>query len=501
MLKKRSTFFKESLTLIVSNLTTGVCAFTFSILISNKLGAEGMGLYGLIMPIYDLFTCLINGGMTAAISRNCAIYFGKNDFGNLHKTVESTLTFDAIWAIIVACFVFINSSYISSNIIKDARSLRALRVICPAMIFIALSAILKGYFYSISTSKVPAIIDIVEKGLRIVVFSLIIYSFNISSVSGTVTTAYTTLAVGELVSLIFLYFFYIKNKLKFKFSYNKSEDSLQLLFNVLIVSLPLCLNGFLTTGLYTLSTLIIPRRLISAGINYREALSLMGKFSNMALSIPLFPSIILTSICTILIPDLSESMSKGNYFSMENRIEKIIKIALILSLSTLSICAAIPNELGLMFFNRTDLGNYIRFLSFSTPFAYVSIISYAILNGIGKQKILLRNSIIVAIEDLIFLYILTGLSFINIYGYGITLIITSITSIVLNFKEIKKHCFIKIDLHEKFIYALCTILVYLILNLLNNIILIQNIYIKNILIIFSGFSLMFILINITNKKH
>ncbi|EKN38402.1 polysaccharide biosynthesis family protein, partial [Clostridium botulinum CFSAN001627] len=258
---------------------------------------------------------------------------------------------------------------------------------------------------------------------------------------------------------------------------------------------------FLTTGLYTLSTLIIPRRLISAGINYREALSLMGKFSNMALSIPLFPSIILTSICTILIPDLSESMSKGNYFSMENRIEKIIKIALILSLSTLSICAAIPNELGLMFFNRTDLGNYIRFLSFSTPFAYVSIISYAILNGIGKQKILLRNSIIVAIEDLIFLYILTGLSFINIYGYGITLIITSITSIVLNFKEIKKHCFIKIDLHEKFIYALCTILVYLILNLLNNIILIQNIYIKNILIIFSGFSLMFILINITNKKH
>ncbi|AVP63220.1 stage V sporulation protein B [Clostridium botulinum] len=501
MLKKRSTFFKESLTLIVSNLATGVCAFTFSILISNELGAEGMGLYGLIMPIYDLFICLINGGITAAISRNCAIYFGKNDFGNLHKTIEATLTFITIWAIIVVCFVFINSTYISTHIIKDSRSLKALRVVCPAMIFIALSAILKGYFYSISTSKVPATIDILEKGLRIVVFSIIIYYFNISSVAGTVTAAYTTLTVGELASLIFLYFFYIKNKLKYKFNYSKSEDGLQLLFNVLIVSLPLCLNSFLTTALYTLSTLIIPRRLVLCGINYKEALSLIGKFSNMALSIPLFPSIILTSICTILIPDLSESMSKGNYFAMENRIEKIIKVSLILSLSTLSICVAIPNELGFMFFNRKDLGNYIRFLSFSTPFVYVSIISYAILNGIGKQKILLKNSIIVAVEDLILLYLLTGLSFINIYGYGITLIITSLTSIVLNFEEIKKHCFIKIDLHEKLIYALCTILVYLILNLLNNIISLQNIYIRNILIIFSGFSLMFILINITNKKH
>ncbi|MCS4465075.1 hypothetical protein JTT01_18070 [Clostridium botulinum] len=40
------------------------------------------------------------------------------------------------------------------------------------MIFIALSAILKGYFYSISTSKVPAIIDIVEKALELLYFPL-----------------------------------------------------------------------------------------------------------------------------------------------------------------------------------------------------------------------------------------------------------------------------------------------------------------------------------------
>ncbi len=146
MLKKRSTFFKESLTLIVSNLATGVCAFTFSILISNKLGAEGMGLYGLIMPIYDLFICLINGGITAAISRNCAIYFGKNDFGNLHKTVEATLTFITIWAIIVVCFVFINSTYISTHIIKDSRSLKALRVVCPAMIFYCFISYTKRIF-------------------------------------------------------------------------------------------------------------------------------------------------------------------------------------------------------------------------------------------------------------------------------------------------------------------------------------------------------------------
>ncbi|GAA0739935.1 stage V sporulation protein B [Clostridium oceanicum] len=502
---KRSKFFNQSLILIISNLTTGVFAFIFSIILSKKLGAEGMGLYGIIMPIYDLFICLINGGMVAAISKSSAIYIGKNDYSNLHKTIESTITFEIIWAIVIVCLVFINAPFISSKIIKDGRSIQALRVMCPAMLFIALSAILKGYFYGVSKAKTAAVIDILEKGFRIVIFMCIVNFLNISSVKNTVTAAYTTLTFGELISFIFLYLVYLKHKRHHLYTYNynnrKSEDGLQLLFDVLVVSVPLCLNGFLTTALSTVSTLITPRRLVDIGFTHKTALSMIGRFSSMAISIPLFPLVIVTSICTILIPNLSENLSKKNYFLMEHRITKVIKISILLGLSSLIICNTIPSELGFMFFKRKDLGNYIRFLSFIVPFIYISVLSYCVLNGIGKQKILLKNSIITAIEEVILLYVLTGIPFINIYGCGLTILITCLTSIILNFKEIKKICFVKIIDYENFIYLLCSVLGFFILNIVSKFINFKLAFINNIIIILCGFLIMFSLAKILGKKE
>lgn len=58
---EKDTFVKDTVILTFSNLLTGILGFIFSIILSKKLGAEGMGLYGLVMPIYNLLSCLICG--------------------------------------------------------------------------------------------------------------------------------------------------------------------------------------------------------------------------------------------------------------------------------------------------------------------------------------------------------------------------------------------------------------------------------------------------------
>ena len=65
----KDTFYRDTFVLTLSNLAMGVLRFMFSIILSRQLGPEGLGLYGLIMPIYDLFCCLVCGGIIAAISR------------------------------------------------------------------------------------------------------------------------------------------------------------------------------------------------------------------------------------------------------------------------------------------------------------------------------------------------------------------------------------------------------------------------------------------------
>jgi stage V sporulation protein B len=493
-------FFKNSLILTTANLTTGILGFIFSIILSKELGPEGMGLYGLVMPIYNLFICLICGGIITAISKLSAEYMGKRDFNNLKRMIKTTLSFNVFFSLIIVSLVFIFSSHISTYIIKDTRTLYALRLTVPAMLFIALSNTIKGYFYGTSNMSVPAFIDISEKAIRIGVIFALVNLFKFSSITGTVTAAYVALCVGEFISLIMLYIYYKLDIRKLPYSTHRSEGRAQLMFNVFKMSLPLCFNGLVSSVLATVSTLIIPRRLVSAGIEYSNALSMIGKFTSMSLNIVFFPIIIIGSISTVLIPDLSENISKKDYYTAERRISQVFKISFLLGLGTLIICLTIPEKLGMMFYNREDLGNYIRFAALSAPIFYVSATTYGILNGLGKQNIILRNSLILSTLELVLLYILTAIPSINIYGYGITLITTSTLTLALNYSEIKKHIDIFISPFNIVLDILIAIFVYFLMSTLVKLLPDDLNTLKNILVIAFSFGLTFIINMFFTKK-
>ena len=78
------------------------------------------------------------------------------------------------------------------------------------MVFIALSNILKGYFWGVSKIVVPAIIDIFEKALRIFTVAILIFIFTAKDLTLLVTLCYVALCLGELQSLILLFIYYRK---------------------------------------------------------------------------------------------------------------------------------------------------------------------------------------------------------------------------------------------------------------------------------------------------
>ncbi len=499
---KKDNFFKNSALLTISNSATGVLKFVFSIILSRELGAEGMGLYALIMPIYDLFCCLVCGGLITAISKHSSSFYAKKDIRNLHRSVKITIIFDIIWTLIIVAGVTLNSQYISTNIIKDSRSLHSLLLICLALLFVALSSIIKGYFFGISDVNTPAFIDIFEKVVRIIVTYAIIKFLPFRQIEDTVTAVYGALAAGEFVSFILLYVFYKIRKAKDfanEYNYYPVEGNAQLLFNVLLMSVPLCINGFLTTAISAVSTLILPRRLLIAGFDHSTALGMIGKFSGMALSIIFFPLVVVMSMSIVLIPDISESLEKRDFTTLEERIQQVLRISFLLGVSTMIICFSIPNSLGQLFFHRDDLGIYIKFAALSAPFTYISATTFSILNGLGKQGVLLRNSIIVSVIELILLFILTSIPGINILGYGLSLMITSLISLVINLYEIRKRCYIELSLENFIIDTLLSLLIYFLLNIINNIIPNTFFKTKTILIILLGFVSFFFIMSFANK--
>jgi stage V sporulation protein B len=350
------------------------------------------------------------------------------------------------------------------------------------MFFIAVSNILKGYFFGVSKISIPSFIDILEKALRIFILASLIYFLKAKSLSALVTVAYFSLCIGELQSLILLFIYYKRTIRNVPKVYTKTERRPQLLFDVLIISLPLALNSFLTSIFSTTSTLIVPRRLMASGLTYSEALAMIGKFNGMAFVIVTFPIIVISSINSLLIPDLSQTMGSKDYFNASNRIKQVIKIAFLLGLCTFILCQLIPDSLGYMFFTRNDLGSYIKAASYASPILFPAISMFGILNGLGKQGIIVRNSLIIEIVEISSLFILTSIPSINIYGIAITAVITSAIGLTINLREVNKVISLEFSYINILIYIFIGILAYLSIGLLLNFFATDTILIKNLIV-------------------
>ncbi|MBL4932358.1 stage V sporulation protein B [Clostridium paridis] len=462
---RKDSFYKNSFILTSSNITTGVLGFIFSIYLSKKLGPEGVGLYGLVMPVYNLFIGLMTAGIIAAISKVSALYHNKGDYPNLIKTLRTVAFFNLIWAAIIGLLVFAFAPMIGTYGVHDERTIDAIKITCPAMFCIAVSNILKGYFYGISKVTMPSFIDILEKAMRIFVLIGLIYLFNAQSLSALVTVAYLALCIGEFQSLALLFVYYKFTLMGVKTTGGKTEGRAQLLFDVLFVSIPLGVNGFLTSIFSTISTLIVPRRLMVAGFTYSASLSLIGKFNGMAFVIVTFPIIVIASINSLLIPDLSQSLHSKEYFNVYRRIKQVLIIAFLLGLCTLLICQTIPDLLGEMFFSRDDLGSFIRSASICTPILFPAITMFGILNGLGKQGKILRNSLIVELIEITSLFILTAIPSINILGVAIANVITATVGLSLNLYEVNKSIKLNLSISNILILLLFFVLALFSLNL------------------------------------
>lgn len=463
----KDSFYKNSILLTLTNLLTGILKFVFAIFLSRQLGPEGMGLYGLIMPIYDLFCCLINGGMITAMSRECAQYSALGDHKNLKKTVHTALMFEIFWSVIMAFVMVMTSKLIAIYILKDIRAISSLRFISIAVIFVAVSSVLKGFYFGTAKAEIPASIDIIEKSIRIVAVTSLITFLQIISIEKAVTATYASLAIGEIISFTFLYLFYrmVISKHHQNTVHHREESSPQILYNIWSIALPLSINGFLTTAISSVSKLLIPARLASAGFTHGQALALIGKFSEMAMTIIFFPMIVIISVSIVLIPDLSRSATTKNYSKIEKRVKEVFTLAFLLGLCILVVCVTIPDELSYLLFKRHDIANYVKLVSLGAPLIYVSMTTYGILNGFGKQKIVLRNSIITALLQLLLCFLLIGVKWLNIYGYGIAMLVSSVVGLVINMHEINKHIYIDVNVGSLLLYILTAAFTYYIMKL------------------------------------
>ncbi|MDF2672780.1 MAG: spoVB [Clostridiales bacterium] len=458
---KRSAFFEKTIILTLSNIITGTLTFAFSIILSREIGSKGVGLYQLVMPVYMLFLSFTGGGITVTVSKIAAEKKAVGSYNELYKTVKALCVFEFIWSLVITAFVLLGSTFISSTILADKRTLYGIIAFCPAIVIVSISSVFKGAFYGLQRVIEPALIDIVEKIGRVLLIFLFVRFTRNSGIEVTSAAAVFSLSCGELISFL-LFFICYKNFVRKHPGYGKSDNSPQLILNVLKLSVPLALTGILSTIFSTLATVMIPKRLQAAGMPYESALSLLGKLQGMALTIAFYPTIIIGAINVLLIPSISEAVAFKKNHIVNHRINISLTIASVAAFSSAAIMMAIPGRLGQFLYKDPAVGEILRVLVPGIPIIYIEMVTFSILNGLGKQTKLLINSIILSATELTLIYIFLGIPSLNIKGYAVSFIISGILGLILSFIVIRKTVEFRLNLYSCLILPmLCSVLLFI----------------------------------------
>ena len=129
-----STILAGTLLLTATGLFSQVVGFLYRMVLSRLIGAETMGLYQLVMPVYSMLMSVTAVGLTVAVSTLSARYYALGDDGTVKLVLRRALKNFLLLALPLGLAVTVLSDPISVYLLGDARTRLGVVVMVPCML-------------------------------------------------------------------------------------------------------------------------------------------------------------------------------------------------------------------------------------------------------------------------------------------------------------------------------------------------------------------------------
>lgn len=430
MIKRRS-ILTGALILSAANFAARLLGFVYRIYMSNAIGAEGIGLYQLIMPIYSLAWSLSCAGITTTISKLVAQENAKSGYGNMGRILKQSLLLSVSVAAVIAALIFFGADFLAFNFIKDVRVIMPLRILAFAVPFMAAGSCVRGYYIGLSVSETPAISQVFEQVVRMVVIYALAGTFITRGLTFAISAAVCGIVAGEFLSFLYVFVAYLRFKRKHNLVSKPTLSPAAAMTMIISMALPLTLNRVSGSLLSTFENTLIPQRLAAFGMTQTEALSLYGQITGMAMPLIFFPSAFLTALSVSIVPAVSEALALSKPAKIKSTITKSLLFTSIIGFGAAMLFVVLPDELGKLIYGQ-DIGEMLLLLGIMCPLWYLGITVSGILNGLGKQLFIFKNSLISSVINIGCIYFLVprfGV-YAFIFGWSISLLVVLISGII-----------------------------------------------------------------------
>ena len=442
-------FALNALSLIAVGLFMRTVGVAFNAYLAGRAGGEVMGLYSLLFGVYGLALTLGSAGINLGTTRMVADVMGKfcPDGNTLAEGCEGDTCRLAIRRVMRKCLIYsllcstgtgllmlVASPWIGNVWLGDGRTVLSLRVLALTLPPIAVCACLGGYFTAVRRVVRTSAVGIGVQFIRIGFCAYLLTLWLPQGVEMTCLALVLGGALSEFCGLILTVLAYLVDRRRHVYLSTRArcdEDGEAISTKKLLgITVPVTLAACLRSGLLTLQHILIPRGLKQSGASWEAALTSYGVLHSMALPVVLFPSAFISSFSGLLVPEVAESIARGDRERVARLASRLVTPALIFSFGVAGVMGCFGRELGMAIYGSAEAGDYIRILAPLIPIMYVDSTVDAFLKGMGEQVYSMNVNIIDAAASVLLVWLL--LPRMGLWGYVVAIYVTETLNTTLS---------------------------------------------------------------------
>ena len=430
------------MTLTAAGVATRILGFVYRIYMSNLMGAEGMGLYQLIMPVYALAWSISCAGFNTTVSKLTAQERAKGAYGNMSRMLRQAVAVTTVLGLLLSAALYLGAPLLAAHFFNDTRTLLPLRILSLAFPFMAAGTCMRGYFIGLQEAKIPAINQVLEQIVRMLVVYLLAAPFVPRGLEYAAAAALGAIVAEEIFSCFFVFAAYKRHRKKRPVKNRPTLSAAQSLTLILCMALPLTGNRVAGALLSAWENVLIPTRLQLFGLSATEAISEFGRITGMAMPLIFFPTAVLTALSVTLVPAVSEAVASRDLRGVSALASKSLLFAAITGMGAAALFMFFSGELGLAIYNQ-PIGLMLRLLGIMCPFIYMQIVISGVLNGLGCQMFIFRNSLLSSAISIGFIYVLVPR--LGLVGYILGWLVSLLVVIALGLYKVRQYMALEME--------------------------------------------------------
>lgn len=400
---KKNKLMRDTIFLTSSSLVMRGIALVFQMWLVSRIGAAGVGLYGLVSSVSFLAVTVAISGVRFATTRLVSEELGLQRPGGIGRAMRICASYSLFFGVSAFLILWFCAEPIGFLCVGDARTVMSLKLLSYQLPFVSLSAMFYGYFTATRRIYKAASVLVIEQLARIglvVVFLGLVPRDDLELSCAAVSLGDT---IAEVICFLLMLAFFIGDRRRHK---AKASASPRLPSRMLSIAVPLALSAYARSSLSTIQQILVPRGLKKAGFSANDALAGYGTITGMVFPVIFFPSCLMTSLAELIVPELTAAQVAGRDDEIRSTIISLLKKCLLFSLFTGLMLFLLSDVIGGAIYHSEDAGHYIAIFSLLVPLMYMDMVVDGCLKGLGQQMYSMGINIVDALMGVILVYFL-----------------------------------------------------------------------------------------------